>query len=102
MPSAPVPTQEEAAYFDYVEGVKQRNYAVHVRGVLDRYRQRVQAITASGGSTPSTRTEAGPFIESDTGYRFAAGVQRASQQMAWAAARRSVDRERANLLRELG
>lgn len=87
MPELPAPTQEQAAHFDYLEGLRGHNYTVHVKGVLDAYAR----TTAAGGSEPATMAEAGAVIAPNPLYRFAAATQHQAQKMGWAAARRSLE-----------
>ncbi len=87
MPELPAPTQEQAAHFDYLEGLRGYNYTVHVKGVLDAYAHR----TAVGGSEPTTMDGAAAIIEPSPLYRFAAATQHQAQKMGWASARRSLE-----------
>jgi len=87
MPELPAPTQEQAAHFDYLEGLRGYNYTVHVKAVLDGYeRQRTD-----GGSAPTSMDGAAAIIEPSPLYRFAAATQHQAQKMGWAAARRSLE-----------
>ena len=87
MPELPAPTQEQAAHFDYLEGLRGYNYTTHVRGILDAYERE----TAAAGSAPATMDEAGSIIAPSALYRFAAATQHQAQKMGWAAARRSLE-----------
>ncbi len=87
MPELPAPTQEQAAHFDYLEGLRGYNYTVHVKGILDAYAHR----GAEGGSEPTTMDGAAAIIEPSPLYRFAAATQHQAQKMGWAAARRSLE-----------
>ena len=87
MPELPAPTQEQAAHFDYLEGLRGYNYTVHVKGILDAY----AGATAGGGSAPATMDEAGSIIGSSPLYQFAAATQHQAQKMGWNAARRSLE-----------
>ena len=87
MPELPAPTQEQAAHFDYLEGLRGYNYTVHVKGILDAYAHR----RAEGGSEPTTMDGAAAIIEPSPLYRFAAATQHQAQKMGWAAARRSLE-----------
>ena len=87
MPELPAPTQEQAAHFDYLEGLRGYNYTVHVKGILDAYARE----TASAGSAPATMDEAGSIISAGPLYRFAAATQHQAQKMGWNAARRSLE-----------
>ena len=87
MPELPAPTQEQAAHFDYLEGLRGYNYTVHVKGILDAYAHR----RAEGGSEPTTMDGAAAIIEPSSLYRFAAATQHQAQKMGWAAARRSLE-----------
>jgi SAM-dependent methyltransferase len=88
MPTSPVPapTQHDAAYFDFVEGVKIYNYSRHVAKLLARYQEQV----AKSGSVPTTADEAGSVIASDPLYAMAAQIQRVAQELAWRSATESV------------
>jgi len=87
MPALPAPTQEQAAHFDYLEGLRGYNYTVHVKGILDAYERE----TATGRPEPATMDEAGAIIAPSHLYRFAAATQHQAQKMGWAAARRSLE-----------
>lgn len=89
MPELPAPTQEQAAHFDYLEGLRGHNYTVHVKGVLDAYARE----TAAGRPEPATMEEAAAVIAPSPLYRFAAATQHQAQKMGWAAARRSLEDE---------
>ena len=87
MPELPAPTQEQAAHFDYLEGLRGYNYTVHVKGILDSYERSVD----TGGPRPATMAEAAAVIAPSPLYRFAAATQHQAQKMGWAAARRSLE-----------
>ena len=87
MPELPAPNQEQAAHFDYLEGLRGYNYTVHVKGVLDAYAHR----RAEGGAEPTTMDGAAAIIEPSHLYRFAAATQHQAQKMGWATARRSLE-----------
>ena len=87
MPELPAPTQEQAAHFDYLEGLRGYNYTVHVKGILDAYAR----ATAAGESVPATMDGAASLIAPSTLYGFAAATQHQAQKMGWAAARRSLE-----------
>lgn len=90
MPDLPAPTQEVSARFDFLEGLRRYNYAVHVAGVLDEYEQNTAALETSGVGKPSTMEEAGDLIADTPLYQFAACIQRQAQQLGWAAAGESL------------
>lgn len=87
MPELPAPTQEQAAHFDYLEGLRGYNYTVHVKGILDAYEREV----VGGGRAPATMDEAAGIIAPSSLYRFAAATQHQAQKMGWNAARRSLE-----------
>ena len=87
MPELPAPTQEQAAHFDYLEGLRGYTYNTHVKGILDTYERE----SASGDSVPATMDEAAGIIAPGALYQFAAATQHQAQKMGWAAARRSLE-----------
>jgi len=87
MPELPAPTQEQAAHFDYLEGLRGYNYTVHVKGILDAY----ERATTGVGSAPATMDEAGAIIAPSPLYQFAAATQHQAQKMGWTAARLSLE-----------
>lgn len=87
MPELPAPTQEQAAHFDYLEGLRGYNYTVHVKGILDAYEREV----VGGGRAPATMDEAAGIIAPSPLYKFAAATQHQAQKMGWNAARRSLE-----------
>jgi SAM-dependent methyltransferase len=99
-PSSPVPapTQHDAAYFDYLEGVKIYNYSRHVPAVLSRYFDRA----AANGTVPVTADEAGAIISADPLYALTAQTQRVAQELAWRSAAASVAPHREALGEMLG
>jgi SAM-dependent methyltransferase len=101
MPELPAPTQEQAAHFDYLEGLRRYNYTVHVTGVLEEYERNLASVGQAGPNRPATMTEAAAVIEPTTLYRFAAATQHQAQKMGWAAARRSLDAYTEDLIRVL-
>ncbi len=87
MPELPAPTQEQAAHFDYLEGLRGYNYTVHVKGALDAYAHEAAAARAE----PATMDEAASIIAPSALYQFAAATQHQAQKMGWAAARHSLE-----------
>ena len=98
MPELPAPTQEQAAHFDYLEGLRGYNYTTHVRGILDAYERE----SAPGDSAPATMDEAAGVIAPTALYQFAAATQHQAQKMGWAAARRSLEAHTDHLAGLLG
>ena len=84
MPPLPAVTQEQAARFDYLEGVRLRNYTRHIPEVLARYEAGV------GSRRPRTMATAGKRIKAQTLYQFAAAIQHQAQVMGWASAAASL------------
>lgn len=91
MPELPAPTQEQAAHFDYLEGLRRRNYTVNVAGILEEYEREAATLEQAGARRPATMGEAGAVIAPSTLYQFAAATQHQAQKMGWAAARRSLE-----------
>ena len=87
MPELPAPTQEQAAHFDYLEGLRGYNYTVHVKGILDACAR----AAGAGAPAPATMDEARSIIAPSPLYKFAAATQHQAQKMGWNAARRSLE-----------
>ena len=85
MPDLPPAPQRDAAYFDYIEGLKRHNYRHYVRRVVDDH-----AARQRDGARFATMEEAGAVISADPLYRVACAIQRTSQEMAWSSAARSL------------
>ncbi len=84
MPLLPPATQEQAARFDYLEGLRLYNYTRHIPKVLEQYEATV------GSRRPRTMATAGKRIQSQPLYRFAASIQHQAQVMGWASAAESL------------
>jgi SAM-dependent methyltransferase len=85
MPQLPPMTQQDCAYFDFVEGLKVYNYTRHVTTLLKKYGEKAVQFEEKNSYLPSTMNEAAELIEPESLYKFACGVQRTAQQMMWAA-----------------
>ena len=86
----PPPSHDDSSRFDFFEGVRSFNYRKIVAPLVRDYARRV---AAAPGAAPRTKEQAGTFYTSDPDYLFACGLQRSMQQMAWATAVDSVDRD---------
>jgi SAM-dependent methyltransferase len=86
----PLPSHDDSSRFDFFEGVRSFNYRKIVSPLVEDYPRR---ITAVAGATPRTKEQAGTFYTNDPAYLFACALQRSMQQMAWATAVESVDRD---------
>ena len=84
MPPLPPVTQQQAARFDYLEGLRLYNYTRHIPEVLERYEATV------GSRRPRTMATAGKRIKAQTLYQFAAAIQHQAQVMGWASAAESL------------
>src|SRR6185295_14204948 len=58
MPQLPPLTQQDCAYFDYVEGLKVYNYTRHVKQLLEKYEEKAARFKEKNGYPPSTMNEA--------------------------------------------
>lgn len=101
MLTVPPPRQPEAAYLDFVEGLRIHNFTKNVRAALDWYRIEADRRQAAGQPPPGGMAEAGALIEGNLSYRFACSIQRHAQQMAWRTARESLEPHRTELTRAI-
>ena len=86
----PPPTHDDASRLDFVEGMRAYNYRSIVAPLVADYPRRVGAAP---GPQPRTKEQAGALYSSDPDYLFACALQRSMQQMAWATAVTSVERD---------
>ena len=78
-------SQSEAARFDFLQGLRLRNYEKHVASLVERY------STSDSCGTDQERKRVGGLISNDVLYQFACGIQRHAQIMGWAEAGRVVE-----------
>ena len=78
-------SQSEAARFDFLQGLRLRNYEKHVASLVERY------STSDSCGTDQERERVGGLISNDVLYQFACGIQRHAQIMGWAEAGRVVE-----------
>ncbi|MBI4233280.1 MAG: class I SAM-dependent methyltransferase [Chloroflexi bacterium] len=98
MPELPPPTQHDAAYLDYLEGLKRHNYSRLVKAVVQNYQANVTCLEEERGYRPTTLEEAGALIKDDLVYQFACGLQRNSHLMLWRAGLDSLAPHREKIL----
>jgi SAM-dependent methyltransferase len=101
MPQLPPLTQQDCAYFDYVEGLKVYNYTRHVKQLLEKYEEKAARFKEKNGYPPSTMNEAATLIEPEPLYRFACGVQHNAQHLMWAAGTDSLKPYREKILGQM-
>src|SRR6202158_5324799 len=85
MPQLPPPSQQDCAYFDFIEGLKIYNYTRNVKGLLENYKEKASEFQEKKGYLPSTMEEAGRLLEPDLLYQFACATQHVAQHMMWSA-----------------
>lgn len=79
-------TQSEAARFDFLQGLRLRNYETHVALLVERYGDNDAA------GTKGKNEKIADSISKDLLYKFACGIQRHAQIMGWSETRKVVEK----------